>query len=225
MSKTTRALEPIGRTVIFSAACRPSAVGIQWMRVPRDDEIKADDYMVQRCGESVGWWMGDLIVMLCKREGADLTLSAYAAQYARARGINEQTAIAYAGVAQFFPVSKRLNRPIAWGHHHIIWGWESGKGLSICLKWLKRAQRGDKGKSWSTGRLRSELADNSRHTGQATEPPPPTGDFDEMAKIESWSATKLSLVKKIGSDEAKEMLLRFESTIAFVDALRARANR
>ncbi len=209
---------------MFSKACRASAVGIEWLREPTAEEIKADDYMVQRCGESVGWWMGDLIVMLWKREGADLTLTAYAAKYARARGIDEQGAIRYASLAEFFPVLHRCNRPLTWTHHQIVWSLGAGKGLAICVKWLKRAVRGERGKTWSTGRLRSEIAQSQRQRGETQEPAAPSdGDFDEMARMESWSATRIAKLKTIDASEVKEMLKRLESTMAFIDALRARA--
>lgn len=218
-----RALEPIGRSLIFSGCCRVTPVGIEWKREPTAEELDADDYTIQRCEESVGWWEGDMIVMRHRREGADKTLSEFAAEYARVRGKNEVGARQKANVAQFFPVVERSTRPITWGHHYIIWAWLAGGGLKKCLGWLKRAGAGDKGVAWSTGRLRAELGAAARKGAEPAEPAPPVGEWDELGRIESWASTRMDAVRAIKADEAKAILGRMASTVAFIDALRLRA--
>ena len=218
------ALEPIGRSLIFSECCRATATGIEWLREPTSDELDSDDYTIQRCDDSAGWWMGDVIVKRWQREGSDKTLSEFAAEYARVRGLNEETVRQRANVGGFYPVVERSTRPISWSHHYIIWSVCGGDGLEKCLSWLAAASLGDKGVAWSTGRLREELRAARRSRENDEEPEAPKGEFDELVEVDRCCAIHLPKLKKLDALTAREMLMRFASTVAFVDGLRARAS-
>ena len=92
-----------------------------------------------------------------QRDGADKSLSEFAAIYARTRGMNEDATQHKASVSQLFAVVNRCTSPITWTHHYIIWS--SGKTGKDALQWLARASKGHtsgpkKGQAWSTGDLR-----------------------------------------------------------------------
>jgi hypothetical protein len=211
-------LEPIGSKVIFSQACKATPLGLEWVGEPSHEELLVDDYIVQRCDQSVGWWMGDLVVKLWRKEGADMSLNAFATKYAQVRGLSEQAVQQRAHVAAFFPLVERSTKPVAWSHHYIVWCMVGGEGLDVCAAWLKRAHAGE----WSTGRLRRELAAENLKA-QNPEPPPPKGLFDELAPFDSWAASALSDVEKMDADRARRVLDAMKCVVAFVDALKRRA--
>lgn len=216
-----RALEPIGRTLLFSPAARALPTGIEWLRPPTDDELHADDFLVQRCGESVGWWTGDIVVTLHTRFGADQTLEQYSTEYARTRSLNEQTVLKYAQVCSFYPVLKRLSKPVTWSHHYIVWGSSAAPSLAACMAWLERASR----ESWSTGKLREELSKKTRNEVDSAEPPAPSGDYEQLVKLELWSAQSLPRLAAIDAPGARDMLAHLSSTVTLIDGLRAKASQ
>lgn len=224
MKKETRSLEPIGRTLLFSAAVHALPTGIMWLSEPTDEELHADDFLIQRCGESVGWWTGDIVVKLHQRQGHDQSLDQFAGEYARARSLNEQRVQEYAHVANFYPVLDRLKKPASYSHHRLVWESSATPSLASCLSWLARASKGDvDGIPWSTGRLREELSKARRATMDAAEPPAPTGDYESLIRLELWSAQSLPRLATIDAPTARDMLTHLASTAALIDALRTRA--
>ncbi len=220
----TRALEPIGRTLLFSAACHAMPIGIQWTRIPTEEELHADDFLIQRCGESVGWWTGDIVNALHSLKGVDKSLVQFAGEYARIRGINEEQTVKYAQVSRFYPVTDRRNKPASWTHHRTVWESSASPNLHACLTWLDRSIQGDgEGKPWSTGRLREELAKAGRAASEPKEPTAPTGEYEAITRIEAWAAQSLPRVSTINAIAAREMLRNMASTVALIDGLRERA--
>jgi hypothetical protein len=224
-----RPTEPIGRTVKFSAACHVCPTGILWKREPTPDEMRADDYLVQRGHESLPWWTGDLIISLWKHGGADKSLTAFSAEYARGRDKNEKTCEQYASVAYFFPLADRCGKPLDWAHHYIVWSRLRNSGLTVCRTWLHRARSGGKadgrhgakGKPWSPGRLREEINAEMRGIGEAKEPPAPVGIEDEMANVETWAQRSIPKIARMSPERANEILRRIPALAAIVDDLRS----
>lgn len=212
------ALEPLGKRLIFSPCCKTSPVGIEWLKKPSIDELDADDYTVQRCDESAGWWMGDVIAKRHEIEGAGMSLREFAIKYAQARGLNEETVIARANVSAFFPVCNRLHRPITWTQHLMVCRYRGGEGLKVCLEWLKRAEK----EGWSGGRLRQELGKDTRSKIEPNEPTPPAWDFEEATIFDSWASSELSFVDKMEEAKARRLLASLSCTAALIAALHRR---
>lgn len=231
-------LEPIGQRILFSESVRPSSVGLTWTSEPTADQLDADDYTVQRCVASVGWWMGDVI---CKRIDLELArraatagtqgklfhlteddraafFASFSNEYARARGLDESIVFQRTATASFYPLASRV-ASLDWTHHNTARqiATATGQSLEWAGEWLSRANAG----AWSVAKLRQEMRTASAAPHLDTEPPAPGSIPREVARVELWAnANWDAITTSTPPARAAWLLSQMSRTVALIDRLR-----
>lgn len=233
-------LEPIGQRILFSPSVQPSSTGLVWAKEPTADQLDADDYTVQRCGGSVGWWMGDVI---CKRIDLELAkrratageqgklfhmtederaefFTAFSNDYARSRNLDESIVYQRTATSSFFPQHGRL-ASLDWTHHNTArqLAAKDAEPLACAFQWLERAAA----EQWSVAKLRAEMraaqAASSAHDGD-DEPPAPGSVPREIARAEVWANAHWSEINGATPARAAWLLSQMSKTVQLVDVLR-----